>query len=48
MLFDIVTFMFFFTLFAVVWITGFFVFDAEVLGGYFKKKLRQRFNIDKE
>lgn len=46
MFFDIITFLFLFTMFAVVWTIGFFVFDAEILNGYFKKKLQHRFNID--
>ena len=46
MWFDILSFMFFLTVFAAAWTFGFFVFDAEVLNGYFKKKLQRRFNVD--
>ena len=46
MLFDILSLVFFMTAFAAVWAFGFFVFDAEILDGYFKKKLQRRFNKD--
>lgn len=35
-----------FTFILIMWIMLFFIFDEEVLGGYFKKKLRKRFDVD--
>jgi hypothetical protein len=29
-----------------IWAVMFFIFDAEVLNGYFKKKLQNRFNAE--
>lgn len=30
----------------IMWVMLFFMFDAEVLKGYFATKLRKRFNVD--
>jgi hypothetical protein len=29
-----------------MWVTIFFIFDAEILKGYFKKKLQKRFDVE--
>lgn len=34
------------TFLIIMWTMMFFAFDNEVLGGYFKKKLRKRFDVD--
>jgi hypothetical protein len=29
-----------------LWVFVFFIFDAEILNGYFKRKLQQRFKVE--
>ena len=35
-----------FSFVVMVWVFFFFIFDAEVLNGYFKKKLQNRFKVE--
>ena len=35
-----------FTFIVVIWVFSFFIFDAEILNGYFKKKLQNRFKVE--
>jgi hypothetical protein len=35
-----------FTMVIAMWVMFFFVFDSEILNGYFKKKLQKRFDVE--
>lgn len=35
-----------FTLMVFIWVFLFFIFDAEILNGYFKKKLQNKFKVE--
>lgn len=35
-----------FTFLMIIWVFSFFIFDAEILNGYFKKKLQNRFKVE--
>lgn len=34
------------TFIVMVWVFSFFIFDAEILNGYFKKKLQNKFKVE--
>jgi hypothetical protein len=46
MLNDIVFAFTVFTMVIAMWIMLFFIFDSEILKGYFKKKLQKRFDVE--